>query len=454
MKPIVKKLNPEKLKGKKSVSDVGKQVDIATELSPKQQEAFDVLNKTNQNVFIQGQAGSGKSSFIMYLKEHLNKRILLCAPTAIAAMNVGGVTLHSLFKLPVSDFITDEGLNQFKYMRKPLREILNETDVIIIDEISMVRPDMLDAIDMLCRDLRRNPFEFFGGLQIVLIGDAYQLPPVITQSAAKIFEEFYNTDEPYFFDAISYREGNFKKIEFDHVYRQNDTELLDKLSQLRLNKNTQECINYFNTCKITDKELLKTAVTITPYKSIAEDINKQKIKELNTKAFTYEAGKTGSFKKTSNYPALDKLTLKEGALVIFTKNDDQWINGTTGIVTHLSENSVFVKILSTGLEVCVRRAFWDTKEYKVDKKTKKVIEEVTGTFTQYPLQLGYGLTIHRAQGKTLDKVNIDIGRGAFAHGQLYVALSRTRNKADINLTRNISTKDVIISKRVVEFMNK
>ena len=336
MKPIVKKLNPEKLKGKKSVLDVGKQVDIATELSPKQQEAFDVLSKTNQNVFIQGQAGSGKSSFIMYLKEHLNKRILLCAPTAIAAMNVGGVTLHSLFKLPVSDFVTDEGLNQFKYMRKPLREILNETDVIIIDEVSMVRPDMLDAIDILCRDLRRNPFEFFGGLQIVLIGDAYQLPPVITQSAAKIFEEFYNTDEPYFFDAISYREGNFKKIEFDHVYRQNDTELLDKLSKLRLNKNTQECINYFNTCKITNKELLKTAVTITPYKSIAEDINKQKIKELNTKAFTYEASKTGSFKKTSNYPALDKLTLKEGALkelLVLCDNKDSIIIDNIGSIT-------------------------------------------------------------------------------------------------------------------------
>lgn len=459
---MVKKAKKEKLDLSKIISD---EIDIVGhKLSKEQQEAFDLIENSQENLFIQGQAGTGKSSFIMYLKQHLTKSMIVCSPTAIAAMNIGGQTLHSFFKLPVSDFIDDKAL--YKANRKKVAEVILKTNVLVIDEISMVRPDILDAIDLLCKQIKHNKTKAFGGIQVVLIGDIYQLPPVITKGAQDVFKNEYGTSDPYFFDAYAYHEGNFKKIEFKHVYRQQSNDLLDNLSKLRLNQNINEILQYFNKCKIEDKDILNTAITITPYREIAEKINENKLKSLSGKEIKYKAIYDGSFIKNKNFPAPEILSLKPGALVIFNKNNaPEWINGSSGIVISTEPDIIVVKLISNGKTVFVERTEWKNREYEIGTKKvydeeldmyceQKVITEITtGTFKQFPLQLGWSCTIHKAQGKTLDKVIVDIGRGAFAHGQLYVALSRTRNYEDIHIINPLQATDSIISKRVVEFMS-
>jgi len=433
--------------------------DDEVKLSEEQQKAYDLIKSTHYNIFIQGAAGAGKSTFIRYLKEHLNKNMVLCSPTAIAAMNIGGMTLHSFFKLPVSDFIDEDKL--FKMNRKKVGEILLSTELLVIDEVSMVRPDILDAIDKLCKQLRKNRTQLFGGLQVLLIGDLYQLPPIITSESEALFEEFYKTKDPYFFDAESYKRGNFKKIEFSYIYRQKSNDLLDKLTDLRKNQNLNEALKYFNSCKISDQDILDTAVTITPYRTTAEAMNLQKLDSLSGEKKTYTAICSGSFKEAKTTPIPKVLTLKRGALVIFTKNNQpEWINGSLGIVKDFDNNLIYVKLLSTGKTVYVQREKWHDHKYETQegidsetgKRKKVVIEKTIGEFEQFPLQLGYALTIHKAQGKTLDKVIIDMNKGAFAHGQLYVALSRTRNKDDMHVLNTLKISDSIISPRVLDFM--
>lgn len=423
-------------------------------LSKEQQKAFDILQNTQDNVFIQGQAGTGKSSFIMYLKKNLTKSMIICSPTAVAAMNIGGQTIHSFFKLPISDFLIENTL--FKTNRKKIAEVIKQADVLVIDEISMVRPDMLDAINKLTKVMRQKANKAFGGLQVLLIGDIYQLPPVITSAATKLFKNEYGTTDPYFFDSYAYHEGNFKFIEFSYVYRQLNNKLLDNLTKLRLNSDMSNVLKYFNSCKIEDPTILNTAVTITPYRSKADEINQAKLKALKGSAKKYKADMTGSFVGASTFPADKELVLKEGALVMFNKNNQpEWINGSMGIVTKLNNDIIFVKMLNNGKNVIVTKETWKNREYTIEineEGEKQIIEKETGTFKQFPLQLGYSLTIHKSQGKTLDKVIIDIGRGAFAHGQLYVALSRTRNKEDMHIVSELHSSDSIISKRVIDFM--
>lgn len=437
------------------------------QLSQEQQKAIQTIME-GHNIFIQGQAGSGKSAFIKFLQTHSLKNIVLCSPTGIAALNIGGVTLHSLFRLPISDYITDTEL--FRMNRKKVWGTIKAIDILIIDEVSMVRPDVLDAVDQVCRRAKHNSNTPFGGIQVVLIGDLYQLPPIIKNTSIPQFEELYGTNSPYFFDANSYKEGQFHTIKFTKVFRQNDKELLKNLINIRTAKNIPSTLKYFNDCKISEENRLKTAVTITPYRAIAEEINNTCLKKLKTKAKTFKATLTGTFKTASdsNCPAQKELTLKEGALVIFNRNDSnkQWVNGSVGIVDKINPHFLTVTLVSTGETVAVQRETWENKEYttKLEKKynalsdkieEKEVIKEkVIGEFMQFPLQLGYGLTIHKAQGKTLDCVNIDLDKGAFAHGQLYVALSRTRTKADMNIVSRITPRDIIFDIRVSEFLNK
>ena len=433
-------------------------------LSEEQQKAFDLIQNTKRNVFIQGSAGSGKSTFIMYMKEHLTKSMIVCSPTAIAAINVGGQTLHSFFKLPVSDFIDEEML--YKTDRRKIAEILLKTEVLVIDEISMVRPDILDAIDMICKRLRKNKAKAFGGLQVLLIGDLYQLPSIVKNQAQQLFLNEYGTSDPFFFDSYVYHEANFEKIEFTHIYRQTDDNLLENLTKLRKNEDLPNVIKYFNNCKINDKDMLDTAITITPYRNVADEINRSKLKALSGELKRYKANYNGSFVKSKNFPVQEYLELKPGALVIFCKNHQpEWINGSSGIVISMCDDFITVKLLSNGKTVFVEREEWENKEYEIIEEKvwdeelkantviKKTKEKITGTFRQFPLQLGWACTIHRAQGKTLDKVKIDIGRGAFAHGQLYVALSRTKSYKDMHIIRPLHIRDSIINDRILKFIS-
>ncbi len=451
---ILSKLFPSK-DFKPSVEDAIKAVSTAMpdadyELDDVQQALFDKVENTKQNIFVQGQAGTGKSTFVNYLKKHSSKRFVIVCPTAIAAINIGGSTIHSLFNLPFSDFFIFDDL--VKQPRKKLKSILRKTDLLIIDEVSMVRPDMLDAIDLLAKQARENETPF-GGLQMLLIGDLCQLPPVIKRNTYEVFNEVYGCWMPYFFDAHSYKKGDFEKIELTKVYRQSDKMLLDNLIKLREGSDVENSVQYFNECSKPDEQTKNTAITITPYKAVAEKINQQKLGELETPVKTYVCQTKGNFDDEKEAPAPRILTLKVGALIIFNKNNGStWINGTSGIIKDLEDDVLHIQIIKTGETVAVKREEWKNYKYDYDRETGMVVEQEIGSFVQFPVQLGYALTIHKAQGKTLDKVIIDISRGAFVHGQLYVALSRTRKKDDISLTKRIDETDVIIDSRITRFL--
>lgn len=419
--------------------------EIAKILNKNQLNAFDEIERTNYNVLILGQAGTGKSTFVNYLKSASKKRIICACPTAVSALNIGGQTIHSLFQIQPLDFIMPEFL---KLKAKP-RNILSGADVLIIDEISMVAPDLLDAVDILSRQARRSN-EPFGGLQVVAIGDLFQLPPVITKDATDYYLQNYEHEKAYFFDSNVYKRANFIRYNFDMVYRQNDAFLLNNLCKLR--NNQLEALDFFNSCRIEDEERRKNAVIITPFRAVAERINSDRLNQIQAPEIVYSGELSGSFSE-KDVPAPLQLTLKIGALVVFVKNGDKWYNGSMGIVRNLSAKEIQVQLLSGNKEIVnVKPEKWQKIEYIRDENDRLMENEV-GAYKQFPLNLGYAMTIHKAQGKTLDAVVVDISRGAFEHGQTYVALSRTRRSTDMHLASPLRTKDVIFDKRVLDFVN-
>ena len=414
-------------------------------LNTTQLAAFDAIEHTNSNLLILGPAGTGKSTFVNYLKSASKKRIVCACPTAVSALNVGGQTIHSLFQIQPRDFIMPELL---KLKAKP-RNILNATDVLIIDEISMVAPDLLDAIDILARYARHNN-EPFGGIQVVAIGDLFQLPPVITRDASQYYISEYGHSNAYFFDSNVYKRAQFIKYDFDFVYRQNDLPLLENL--VRLRNNQTDALSFFNACQITDVARRENAVIITPFRAVAERINATRLAQLPNPEITYNGTLSGTFSER-DVPAPLQLTLKIGALVVFVKNGDKWHNGSMGIIRNLSAREIIVQLLSDGQElVSVKPDKWDKIEYSRDENDRLVENEV-GSYKQFPLNLGYAMTIHKAQGKTLDTVVIDVSRGCFAHGQTYVALSRTRHASDMHIASPLRARDVIFDNRVLEFVS-
>ena len=418
--------------------------DFVSILNPAQQMAFDTLERTNSNLLILGPAGTGKSTFVNYLKSASKKRVVCACPTAVSALNVGGQTIHSLFQIQPRDFIMMELL---KLKAKP-RNILSATDVLIIDEISMVAPDLLDAVDWLARAARHNN-EPFGGIQIVAIGDLFQLPPVITRDAAEYYATEYEYENAYFFDSHAYKRTDFVPFNFETVYRQNDGELLRHLMQLR--HNDVGALEFFNKCKIDDVMRRNNAVIITPFRAVAERINTDRLNQITMPAITYTGEITGTFSE-HDVPAPMKLELKQGALVVFVKNGDKWHNGSMGIVEKLGPREIIVQLLNNSRDVVVvKPEKWQKIEYSRDENDR-IVETEVGSYKQFPLNLGYAMTIHRAQGKTLDAVVVDISRGAFAHGQTYVALSRTRSAADMHVASPLRPCDVIFDKRVLDFV--
>ena len=420
-------------------------VEIVPILNKNQMEAFNTIEHTHSNILILGQAGTGKSTFVQYLKSASAKRIVCACPTAVSALNIGGQTIHSLFQIQPRDFIMPELL---KLKAKP-RNILNATDVLVIDEISMVAPDLLDAIDILARMARHNN-EPFGGIQVVAIGDMFQLPPVITHDAEQYYEQAYEHKNAYFFDSNVYKRADFIKYDFNTVYRQNDDDLLQNLIRLRDNDTT--ALDFFNQCKICDDAVRKNAVIITPFRAVAENINAQRLEQINETPVTYNGKIEGNF-NANDVPAPMELTLKQGALVMFVKNGDKWHNGSVGIVEKLGVREIIVQMLDDKNDVVVvKPEKWQKIEYSRDENDR-IVENEVGSYKQFPLILGYAMTIHKAQGKTLNKVIVDISRGAFAHGQTYVALSRTRSANDMHIVKNLTQKDVIFDERILDFVN-
>ncbi len=416
-----------------------------------QEKLFHKIEQTKENYFLQGQAGTGKSTFINYLKENLSKKMIVVSPTAVAALNIGGVTIHSFFQIPPKDFIILDALEiGFK-----TKKILAKTDLIIIDEISMVRPDLLDAIDYICKVVKKND-KPFGGVQMLLVGDLCQLPPVIKNNVYSVFEKEYGNRNAYFFDAKSYGAGDFKKTEFAKVYRQSDNELLTYLQNIRANKHIEKSVEFFNKAKILDRDILKNSATITPKRAMAEALNIKSLNALESPTKTYKCEIENKFNE-KDAPAPVTLSLKVGALVVFNKNDNekkQYINGSMGIIKELKEKEIVVQLLDIERSIVyVNRASWPKFEYDYNRATDALEEKEIGSFRQFPLQLGYALTIHKAQGKTLDKVIVELDNsGAFAHGQMYVALSRTKKFEDMHIRNPIDESDLIFDNRVVEFL--
>lgn len=416
-------------------------------LNKSQMDAFNTIERTHSNVLILGQAGTGKSTFVQYLKSASAKRIVCACPTAVSALNIGGQTIHSLFQIQPRDFIMPELL---KLKAKP-RNILNATDVLVIDEISMVAPDLLDAIDILARNARHNNAPF-GGIQIVAIGDMFQLPPVITRDSEQYYEQAYEYKNAYFFDSNVYKRADFIKYDFNTVYRQSDNDLLQNL--MRLRENDTSALSFFNTCKIDDENIRKNAVIITPFRNVAERINADKLNQINAPEIVYNGVLNGNF-NANDVPAPMELRLKQGALVMFVKNGDKWHNGSVGIVENLGAKEIIVQLLDDDKNdlVVVKPEKWEKIEYSRDENDR-IVENEIGSYKQFPLMLGYAMTIHKSQGKTLSKVIIDISRGAFAHGQTYVALSRTRHANDMHIVKPLSQRDLIFDKRILDFVNE
>jgi ATP-dependent exoDNAse (exonuclease V) alpha subunit len=423
-------------------------------LNESQMTAFRAIEDGPQNYLILGQAGTGKSTFVNYLKSASKKRIICACPTAVSALNIGGQTIHSMFQIAPRDFIMPEFL---KLKSKP-RNVLTAADLLIIDEISMMSPDLLDAMDILARQARKNNFPF-GGLQVVAIGDLFQLPPVITREAEQFYMEQYGQPNSYFFDAHAYKRGDFQRADFDVVYRQNDDALLKNLTTLRNNGagGGPAALEFFNSLKIEDAARRENAVIITPYRAVAENINSERLARINAPATTYGGELSGNFNER-DAPAPMDLILKVGALVMFVRNiresGEECLNGSMGIVTELGVKEIKLRMLNAKRSiVTVKPETWKKIEYAIDPDTQKLAENEVGSYKQFPLALGYAMTIHKAQGKTLDTVVVNISRGAFAHGQTYVALSRTRASADMHVASPLLQRDVIFDQRVLDFVN-
>lgn len=429
---------------------------------------LELANTTESSMFVTGKAGTGKSTLLRYLTQHTKKRFVVLAPTGVAALNVEGQTIHSFFRLP------PRLLQRKDIKHETWREKLYQAlDMVIIDEVSMVRADIFEAIDTTLR-LYRNPQKPFGGVQMICIGDLFQLPPVVPNDQRSYFSEVYGGE--YFFNSPVFREGfSYNFVELSHVFRQREPVFLDILNKIRNDQLTPDDLKLLNSRHIyTAGDAPDEAVVLCATNAIAKRINMQGLQALPADSASYIASLTGRLKERyeeiiqkggsaeqlekaldTRFPADITLTLKEGARVMMIRNDkdnERWVNGTMGIIEKLTPEGILLKI--DGKTHLVEAETWEDIEYEFDKTEKTIKPNVRGTFTQYPIRLAWAITIHKAQGKTLDQVMIDFGAGAFAPGQVYVAVSRCRTLQGIYLRAPVRQQDIFVDKRVVEFMSR
>ncbi len=439
-------------------------------LSDEQQRLFEYIESTDAHVFVTGRAGTGKSTLLSYLIDNTQKSVAVCAPTGVAALNVGGATIHSLFGFP---FGVLGNVDLSKHMRRYTRELLAAIDILVIDEVSMVNADMMDAMSRamgIARGKRKVPF---GGAQVVMFGDPYQLAPVPPQNPEEIAYMAENYQSNWFFDAHVWRDSALERYELIEIFRQTDGHFKDILNAIRDGSCTQDMID----------ELNRLAVRPMPHDDIlrlatinrtVDSVNTSRLAQIAEKPRVYNATASGDLKAFERVkPADERLELKVGAQVMFIKNDDsspfkdsdgmalrRWVNGTIGtVVDFKSDSHVVVEV--DGELMDVGRATWEKVRYEIeeyfDEDTNQVKEKLVAVpvaeFKQLPLRLAWGVTIHKSQGQTYDEVMIDMGAGAFAPGQTYVALSRVRSLEGLYLSRAIRMSDVKIDQRVLAFMN-
>ena len=410
-----------------------------------QQKAFDLVANTNTCLFITGKAGTGKTTFIKRIQEEINKNFLILAPTGIAAVNVGGQTIHSFFGFPMQVVgpFTEMNTSRTKY------SILSDIDTIIIDEVSMVRCDVVDGMDRYLRKMFSTNMPF-GGKQMIFVGDLFQLPPVATGDDLEILRVLYGKNYPFFFHAHVLNRMNLPKIEFMKVYRQSDENFISILNKMRVGEATSDDLSLLNEHIGNDQDF---SITLTSHNKVAEEINERKLDEINEPDYCYMASVTGDY-KNGYMPVPASLRLKVGARVIFCRNnpDAGYINGTIGRVSSLSEESITVE-LENGKEIQVTQVTWENVETHIDKESHKTETIVIGSFTQFPLKLAWAITIHKSQGMTFDRMHFDLSRGTFQAGQAYVAISRMRSLDGLTLSHPIMPHHIMQNPEVRAFAN-
>ena len=424
------------------------------------QDALNLIQYTRQSVFLTGKAGTGKSTFLRHVCEHTKKKHVVLAPTGIAAINAGGSTMHSFFKLPFYPLLPDDPnlslqrgrIHEFFKYTKPHRKLLEQIELVIIDEISMVRADLIDAIDRILRVYSHNLREPFGGKQLLLVGDVFQLEPIVKNDEREILNRAYPT--PYFFSARVFSQIDLVSIELQKVYRQTDSVFVSVLDHIRTNTAGAADLQLLNTrygSHIEESEA-DMYITLATRRDTVDSINEKKLAELPGEEYVSVGKIEGDFPESS-LPTQLNLSIKEQAQVIFIDNDYErrWVNGTIGMVSGIDENGNVYVLMESGVEHLVEPTSWRNYKYKYNEKEKRIEEEIVGTFEQLPIRLAWAITVHKSQGLTFSRVVVDLTGGVFAGGQTYVALSRCTSLEGLVLKSKISSRDIFIRKEIVEF---
>ena len=424
-------------------------------------KAWELLQHTRQSIFLTGKAGTGKSTFLRYITTHTHKKFVVLAPTGIAAVNVGGVTLHSFFRIPFKpitpddpDFKPDRIKQRMKYPGS-LVKLIREVELIIIDEISMVRADIIDFVDLLLRTYSGNQREPFGGKQLLLVGDVFQLEPVLSGDMRDILRKYYR--DAFFFSARVFDRIRLVPIELRKIYRQTEGDFVALLDRIRTGSVSREDISHLNTRCLppdlleADLQSSRPTMTLASRRDMVDHINESRLEAIDRPLVTFVGTIKGEFPENS-LPTDLELSLKEGAQVVFIKNspDRLWVNGTIGTVVTLTKDLIEVR-LENGDIHAIEPEKWSNIRYSYDPKTKKINEEELGSFTQYPIKLAWALTIHKSQGLTFNNVIIDMGRGAFTGGQTYVALSRCRSFDGLTLRSTVADRDIFVNPAIINF---
>lgn len=425
--------------------------------NPELQQAHDFVQYTGSHIFLTGKAGTGKTTFLHNLAQQTDKRMIITAPTGVAAMNAGGVTLHSFFQLPFGPFVPgseayDRNSQRHFRFSKEKKQIIASLDLLVIDEISMVRADLLDAVDAVLRRHRRNE-QPFGGVQLLMIGDLHQLSPVAKPSEWKHLQPHY--ESVYFFSSKALAKTELLTIELKHIYRQSDEVFISLLNKVRENNLDQKSLKLLNRCHKQDfrPEEDEGYITLTTHNNSAHRLNSERLTELASKAYSFHAEIKGDFPEHI-FPTPARLTLKEGAQVMFVRNDPSadklYFNGKIGKITRIIGKTIFVRCPEDAVEIEVDPVTWENIKYIINDEIQEIEEDVVGKFEQYPLKLAWAITIHKSQGLTFEKAIID-AEAAFAHGQVYVALSRCKTLEGMVLSSPIASSGVDTDEVVLRF---
>ena len=413
--------------------------------------AWDFVENTGRSIFLTGKAGTGKTTFLKEVMAGSRKRPIVVAPTGVAAINAGGVTIHSFFQLPFSPYVPGAKVESKFDFGKEKRKIIASIDLLIIDEISMVRADLLDAVDAVLRRFREHS-QPFGGVQLLMIGDLAQLTPVVTPEDERMLKPYYDT--PYFFGSKALQQVDYVTIQLEHVYRQQDASFINILNEVRQGHPSQEVMAKLNSRLLMSPKLGGLAIRLTTHNNLANYYNESELQKLSAPSYTYRAEIKGTFPEYS-YPTAEALVLKEGAQVMFVKNDPtsehKYYNGKIGRVTEADENHLTVYCEGDSEAIEVEPLEWENTRYTLNEKTREIEAEVQGTFKQVPLRLAWAITIHKSQGLTFDHAIIDANQ-SFAPGQVYVALSRCRTLEGLVLASPLEARAIINDERVDSYI--